>query len=691
PAGVTGVLFVVPSTNDNLAEPSESFTLTATVTSGNTANTGDSGTGTILDNDPCILNVTGVVTNVSCPTGSDGAINITVTGAVGTPTYLWSDGATTEDRTNLAPGNYSVTVTDNGLSNCTATASFTVGTTPDLTPPVIVCPVDINTTSEASCTDAPVTITPATATDNCGTPAVTGVRSDGKLLTEPFPIGTTTIVWTATDGSGNTSTCTQTIRVVQGVLLTNYTFSGATAYPFSANYTAAGVTSSVTSTEPFSVQNPGSLTGTLAFKTNLVQNPALAMENGVGAGTSKYFQFSLSGVSSYRDFKLYLQGSRLPDGATQLSFAYSTDGTNFTSNGTLNLPVHNTYYQGVIDWTGITALNNPANLYVRIYPVGGDPNSSSTRLMIDNFQVLGGGTCTPCFNVKALLEGALLNNGGGVLMRDNLRVSPFTGANYIPVTDPYGTATYSTRFTRVLDGLNPALQTITNPTAMFANKPNPADDIVDWVFIELRDKNNNKTVVSTRSVLVQRDGDFIDVDGSSCIRFPGTPADDYYVVVRHRNHLGVMSASPISKATLTGGGLVDFTNGSTAEWNFGTTHPVAGPAGFDFTGLSQKTVNGKRALWLGNTRHDRQVKYRAPNDDPFQVLRDVLLYPSNTTRQYNYDFAFGYFAGDVDMNSKAKYQAPNDDVFLIFRQVLLYPLNTTRQYNFDFVLEQIPY
>jgi hypothetical protein len=247
-------------------------------------------------------------------------------------------------------------------------------------------------------------------------------------------------------------------------------------------------------------------------------------------------------------------------------------------------------------------------------------------------------------------------------------------------------------FVRVLDGLNLSLQTVTDPATMFATHVgNPENDIVDWVFVELRDKNNNKTVISTRSVLVQRDGDFTDVDGSSCIRFPATPADDYYVVVRHRNHLGVMSAQPISKAVIAGGGLVDFTDGSTAEWNFGTTDPAA--PGYDFTGLSQVTVNGKRAMWYGNSRMDRQVKYLAPNDDPFQVFRDVILYPGNTGKQYNYDFAYGYFDGDVDMSSKVKYQSPGDDVFLIFRQVMLYPLNSSvpKQYNFDFMLQQIPY
>ncbi|WP_035629179.1 HYR domain-containing protein, partial [Flavobacterium hydatis] len=42
----------------------------------------------------------------------------------------------------------------------------------------------------------------------------TGVRSDSKLLTDLYPVGKTTIVWTATDASGNTSaSCEQIITI----------------------------------------------------------------------------------------------------------------------------------------------------------------------------------------------------------------------------------------------------------------------------------------------------------------------------------------------------------------------------------------------------------------------------------------------------------------------------------------------
>ena len=63
-------------------------------------------------------------TNVSCFGGSDGAVNLSVNGGVAPYTYLWSNGATTQDISGLVAGTYSVGVTD--ANNCTATLSVTV-------------------------------------------------------------------------------------------------------------------------------------------------------------------------------------------------------------------------------------------------------------------------------------------------------------------------------------------------------------------------------------------------------------------------------------------------------------------------------------------------------------------------------------------------------------------------------------
>src|SRR4051794_41326625 len=83
----------------------------------------------------------------------------------------------------------------------------------DNEPPVISCPANQNVNNDAGKCYATLDVGIATATDNCGTTAVVGVRSDSKALTDPYPVGTTTITWTETDIHGNSVNCTQTVVV----------------------------------------------------------------------------------------------------------------------------------------------------------------------------------------------------------------------------------------------------------------------------------------------------------------------------------------------------------------------------------------------------------------------------------------------------------------------------------------------
>jgi P2-related tail formation protein len=92
-----------------------------TITDANGCSTSSSFTLT----EPALLVSSGVAatyvcgTNVSCNGANDGSINLTVTGGASCTAYTfnWSNGATTEDVSNLRAGTYSVTVTDaNGCS-----------------------------------------------------------------------------------------------------------------------------------------------------------------------------------------------------------------------------------------------------------------------------------------------------------------------------------------------------------------------------------------------------------------------------------------------------------------------------------------------------------------------------------------------------------------------------------------------
>ena len=107
-----------------------------------------------------------------------------------------------------------LTVTDkNGNSStCTFTINFV-----DVTPPVIAgCPTNIivNTGLGNALCSQTATWTPPTATDACiiccSTQPITGNFAPGAT----FPVGVTTVTYTATDVSGNTSTCSFTVTVI---------------------------------------------------------------------------------------------------------------------------------------------------------------------------------------------------------------------------------------------------------------------------------------------------------------------------------------------------------------------------------------------------------------------------------------------------------------------------------------------
>jgi hypothetical protein len=85
----------------------------------------------------------------------------------------------------------------------------------DSTPPALTVPDDVTVEVGADVTEVVLDPGTATATDACGTPAVTGERADGATLTDAYPVGSTAITWQAVDAAGNTSSGQQTVTVVR--------------------------------------------------------------------------------------------------------------------------------------------------------------------------------------------------------------------------------------------------------------------------------------------------------------------------------------------------------------------------------------------------------------------------------------------------------------------------------------------
>ena len=269
------------------------------------------------------------------------------------------------------------------------------------------------------------------------------------------------------------------------------------------------------------------------------------------------------------------------------------------------------------------------------------------------------------FNLKVLLQGALFGVTDG-LMRDDLRAN-----NLIPINQPYKNA-LSTRFTHVGAG---GTET-TNSTILSANVGLP-DAIVDWVFVELRDAADATTITRTFSALVQRDGDVVDGLTGLPVRLAYIPSS-LFLSIKHRNHLGTMTAAPIVVTNRQA--TVDFTTKVASE--------LYNQPGYD--GVEMATISGRKALWGGNSNADEKVKYDGIANDRIIITNELLNHSANISQTLNFDNAIDYYQSDINLDGKTKYDGANNDRVLIQNILLTYPLNISILNNFHVFFEQVP-
>jgi hypothetical protein len=155
-------------------------------------------------------------------------------------------------------------------------------------------------------------------------------------------------------------------------------------------------------------------------------------------------------------------------------------------------------------------------------------------------------------SAKVFLEGPYVSSQQ--LMKDDLR-----GAGLLPSEEPYG----QLGFQQIGSGH----ETVAAATLAVTGN----DAIVDWVHLELRDATDPTHVVSTANGLLQRDGDVVAPDGVSPLEFIALPGD-YYVAVRHRDHLGAMTAAPLALSATAA--ALDLTVGTTSTYGTGATKTI---------------------------------------------------------------------------------------------------------------------
>lgn len=223
--------------------------------------------------------------------------------------------------------------------------------------------------------------------------------------------------------------------------------------------------------------------------------------------------------------------------------------------------------------------------------------------------------------VVAWLEGADAGPG------ETLMTGTLYNAGLIPLQEPYTAMGYSF--------VNGGGET-TSPVWLY---PFPGNDelmAVDWVVVELRSEADPAFVVDSRAGLLRRNGIITQPNGINEPRFQ-VPSGQYFVAVRHRNHLGFVSEA-----------LFDFSGPTPpyVDFAFG-----AAPAmGTD----ALKSSNGREVMWAGNVDFNRVLRFVGSENDRDPIL--LRIGGSIPTNEVN-----GYFLEDVNLDGVVRYVGQNND------------------------------
>jgi len=226
---------------------------------------------------------------------------------------------------------------------------------------------------------------------------------------------------------------------------------------------------------------------------------------------------------------------------------------------------------------------------------------------------------TPLY-IKVFLQGPYENGA----MSDALR-----STGLVPTDDPY-------------PGL--AMHTGNNAT-VYAHTLAATTErkVIDWLLVELRDSQTPTTVLQTFAALVLSDGTVIDPQGGPLMVPSSTGAR--FVAVRHRNHLGVMTATPVDLST--GAVVIDLTDPVTAVYG---AEPLATMA------------NGSKALWTGDVNRDGFIRYTGTENDRDRILSLIGgVVPTATVP--------GYLSEDLDLDGIVRYTGTNNDRDLILQNI----------------------
>jgi hypothetical protein len=203
-------------------------------------------TRSVSISEPTALAANASATNETSIGGNNGTASATPTGGTTPYTYLWSNAATTASIQNLAPGTYTVIITDS--NNCTAVQAVTVN--------AFNCAVTADISgANVSCYSG--TNGQATIVLNGGTLPYTYLWSNSSTTATITGLAAGVYTATATDAAGCSATKTVTISeptaIAAGAQTTNV--------PCPESQTGSAIVSVTGGTQPYQINWPGGSNG----------------------------------------------------------------------------------------------------------------------------------------------------------------------------------------------------------------------------------------------------------------------------------------------------------------------------------------------------------------------------------------------------------------------------------------------
>jgi len=115
--------------------------------------------------------------------------------------------------------------------------------------------------------------------------------------------------------------------------------------------------------------------------------------------------------------------------------------------------------------------------------------------------------------------------------------------DYLPLIQPYSSAPWNYMGEEIV------------AADFFSTHP----EFVDWVLVELRTGISAGTTVAKRAALLKSNGTIVDINGIDPVAFFVPTEVEYYLVIRHRSHLPIMSSISVPLSISTQ--LYNFTTG----------------------------------------------------------------------------------------------------------------------------------